>query len=196
MTNYIEVESYNGSRSVELESHFLKESKVFLTGVLDDAMAEAIVKELMYLENEKNAHGPVRLYINSPGGNVSSGMMIYDVLQMMHREVDLYCVGLAASMAAVIFASGQKGHRFILPHASTMIHEPSISGINGGSNASSIYTLSKSIQRTKKMISSTIVKHTGQTPETIERLMREEKFLSAEESISFGICDGICQSLI
>ena len=124
-TPIIETEGFQGSREVRLDARFLKERKLFLIGEINSESALELTQKLIFLENDPAAE-PIKLYINSPGGEITSGLLIYDVLQGMTKEVDLYCLGMAASMAAVILASGKKGHRHILPHSKTMIHEPLI----------------------------------------------------------------------
>ena len=131
---------------------------------------------------------PVHLVINSPGGSISDGLMIYDILQGMKSPVEVYCLGMAASMAALLFASGEKGHRHIFPHAKTMIHEPLVSQGIGGS-ATSISRISDSILETKVLVNDLLARHTGKTIEEINRATAYDNYMNAEESIEFGLCD-------
>ena len=124
---YIEVTGYSGSTQITLESRFLKERKVFLQGPITAETANDLVMKLMYMEKD-DSNEPVRLYVNSPGGEVNGGLLIYDMLQSMTKPVEIYCAGMAASMAAIILASGGKGRRHILPHSRVMIHEPLLDG--------------------------------------------------------------------
>lgn len=189
----IEGEGYDGSREISLSARLLKEKKVFLMGEIDSEMAMALTQKLMYLENDPSTDR-IKLYINSPGGEIMSGLLIYDVLQAMKKEVDLYCLGTAASMAAVIFAAGKKGHRHILPHSRTMIHEPLITRGFGGS-ATSIQNLSKSIMDTKQLVNEILAAHVGKTMEEINALTSYDNYMNAEESVAFGICDDISSDI-
>ena len=185
----IETEGYQGSSEVRLDARFLKDHKVFLLGEIAPDSAVELTQKLIYLENEPSAE-QIKLYINSPGGEISSGLLIYDVLQAMTKDVDIYCLGMAGSMAAVLLASGKKGHRHILPHSRTMIHEPLIANGIGGS-ATSIRHLSESIMDTKQLVNKILAFHVGKTPEEIDRETAFDNYMNAEESVAFGICDDI-----
>lgn len=185
----IEITGYHGSSVISLEARMIRNHQVFLQGMIDSSSADVLVQQLMYIDGDASA-APVRLYINSPGGEVTSGLLIYDVLQMMKKPVDLYCMGMAASMAAVILASGKKGHRHILPHSKTMIHEPLITGGPGGS-ATSIQRLSQSIMDTRRVINELLSRHTGKTLEEINKATSFDNYMNAEERIRFGLCDDI-----
>lgn len=185
----IEVEGYQGSQQISLESRLLNERKLFLFGEITPESANALVQQLIWLEDEPG-HSPVKLYINSPGGEINSGLMIYDVLQAMTIEVDIFCTGMAASMAAVLLASGKPGHRHILPHSRTMIHEPLISSGLGGS-ATSIRHLSETVMETKKLINEILARHVGKSPDVIDEATAYDNYMNAEESVAFGICDDI-----
>lgn len=185
----IEVEGYQGSTQLGLEARLLKEQKIFLDSEINADTATDLVRKLIYLEKQTSDE-PVRLFINSPGGEVTSGLLIYDVLQAMKRDVEIYCAGIAASMAAVLLASGRPGHRHILPHSKTMIHEPLISSGVGGS-ATSICHISESIMGTKKLINELLSKHTGRSIEEINQATAYDNYMNAEESVKFGICDDI-----
>ncbi|MGN0168504.1 MAG: ClpP family protease [Acetatifactor sp.] len=188
----VEVESSQGIREISLTTRALSKRNVFLNGEINDETANAVVMQLMYLDEENNED--IRLYINSCGGEVNSGLLIYDTLQFMKSPVHIYCMGMAASMAAIILAGGQKGRRYILPHSKTMIHEPLISRGMGGS-ATSIKNISDSILETKRILNGILAKHTGRTPEEIDEATAFDHYMNAEESVAFGLCDKVTTSL-
>lgn len=191
---YIEVTGYSGSTQITLESRFLKERKVFLQGPITAETANDLVMKLMYMEKD-DSNEPVRLYVNSPGGEVNGGLLIYDMLQSMTKPVEIYCAGMAASMAAIILASGGEGRRHILPHSRVMIHEPLLDGGLGGS-ATSIRHISESIMETKRILNEILSKHTGRAIAEIEKATSYDNYMNAEESVAFGICDDITEKLI
>lgn len=191
---YIEVTGYSGSTQITLESRFLKERKVFLQGPITAETANDLVMKLMYMEKD-DSNEPVRLYVNSPGGEVNGGLLIYDMLQSMTKPVEIYCAGMAASMAAIILASGGKGRRHILPHSRVMIHEPLLDGGLGGS-ATSIRHISESIMETKRILNEILSKHTGRAIAEIEKATSYDNYMNAEESVAFGICDDITEKLV
>lgn len=183
----IEVQSARGAREISLLTEHLKERRVFLTGSIEEEAAEKIISQLLYLDGLDE---PISLIINSPGGSVSDGLMIYDILQGMKSPIEMYCMGTAASMAALLFASGEKGRRHILPHAKTMIHEPLISRGVGGS-ATSISRISDSILETKRTVNMILARHTGREVSEIDDATAFDNYMNAKESIEFGICDDI-----
>ncbi len=189
-TPAVEEESCNGTREVSLRTKHFSNGRLFLTGEVTDDMANDFVSELLYL-TEKGKQ--VDIYINSPGGSVNAGLVIYDVIQACNKkiEINLYCIGMAASMGAVILAGGLKGHRFILPHSKVMIHEPLISGGMGGS-ATSIKKTADSILETKAITNGILAKHTGKTMEEIDEATSFDNFMNAEEAVEFGLVDEIC----
>ena len=186
-TPAISEESTYGTREVVLQTKHLTEGKVFLTGIITEDTANEFVSQMMYLNKEKK---PVMVYINSQGGSVTAGLSIYDALQEYEGEVNLCCYGLAASMAAIILASGKQGHRFITPHGKTMIHEPALAGKVGGS-ASTIEETAKNMLETKNILNTILAEHTGKTVAEIEEATRFDNFMDAEKSIEFGLCDEI-----
>lgn len=188
----VEVESANGIREVSLATHLLKDRKIFLTGEINCNMANSFLAQLLYLEgcSEKE----VTVYINSPGGEVNAGLLIYDALQGSSLDINLVCTGMAASMAAIILCSGKGGKRYILPHSKVMIHEPLISNGMGGS-ATSIRHISDSILKTRDMLSEILAKHTGKSVEEINEAISYDNYMSAEEAIAYGICDEIITKL-
>lgn len=188
----IEVESNAGVREVSLLTRHLMKRSVFLTGEICMESAMSILSQLKFLAEESDEE--INLYINSGGGEVTAGLLIYDVIQQLKVPVNMYCTGIAASMAAVIFAGGQPGRRFILPHSKTMIHEPLISGGVGGS-ASSIKNISDSILETRKLLNGILVKHTGKTLKEVNKATSFDNYMNAEESIAFGLCDAVVDSI-
>ncbi len=182
-------ESCDGLREVSLRTKHFSNGKLFLNGEVTDEMANNFVSELLYLTEKGD---PVDIYINSPGGSVNAGLVIYDVIQSCSEkiEINLFCTGMAASMAAIILAGGQKGHRFILPHSKVMIHEPLIDGGIGGS-ATSIKKTADSIMETRSMTNGILAKHTGKTIKQIDKATAYDNFMNAKEAVAFGICDDI-----
>lgn len=185
-TPSVEVESAHGTREVSLKTRHLMNRNIFLTGSIDDEMANDFLSEFMYLENQSDE--PINIYINSPGGQVNAGLMIYDTVQGSRVPVNMICAGLAASMAAIILAGGQNGRRYILKHSKVMIHEPLISGGLGGS-ATSIKNISESILETRKICNSILAQHTGKSVEEIDEATSFDNYMNAEEAIEFGLCD-------
>ncbi len=185
----VEEESCNGVNVVPLRTRHFSNGRLFLTGEVTEDMANDFVSQMLYLVEKGE---PVEIYINSPGGSVNAGLVIYDMIQACAEkiDIDLYCVGLAASMGAVILAGGKKGHRFILPHSKVMIHEPLIAGGMGGS-ATSIKKTADSILETKAVTNGILAKHTGKTMEEIDEATSFDNFMNAEEAVKFGICDKI-----
>lgn len=182
-------ETSGGVREIDLRTRHLTNRKIFLSGEITEVLADSIVSQLLYLAESDE---PVNIYINSPGGSVNAGLVIYDAIQSLKErlEINMYCTGMAASMAAVIFAGGEEGHRFILPHSKVMIHEPLISGGVGGS-ATSIKKTSDSILETKALTNGILAKHTGKTLKAINKATSFDNFMNAEEAVAFGICDEI-----
>ena len=188
----IEVESAHGVREVALATKHFMNRNVFLQGEIDMEMADRFLSQMLYLENE--AHDPVTIYIDSYGGEVNSGLMIYDIMQASSLDITVICTGVAASMAAILMAGGRKGKRFILPHSKVMIHEPLISSGVGGS-ATSIKNISESILETRDIVNGILAKHTGKSLEEINNATSYDNYMNAEEAVKFGICDGIINRL-
>ena len=184
----IEVESAHGARELTLRTRHLMSRRVFLTGEINEDSANDFLQQLLYLEEEKDR--PIDIYINSPGGQITAGLMIYDALQGTELEVNTYCTGMAASMAAVLLAGGQKGRRYILPHSKVMIHEPLIQGGAGGS-ASSVQEIAESILETRDICNGILAKHTGKTLEEMNKVTAHDHYMKAEEAVKFGICDKV-----
>lgn len=188
----VEVESAHGTREVSLWTKHLMDRKIFLTGKIDVEQADEFILQLMYLE--QISLEPVTVYINSPGGEVDSGLMIYDAIIGSDVTINTVCMGLAASMAAIILAGAKKGHRYILKHSKVMIHEPLISNGVGGS-ATSIKNISESILETREILNGILAKHCCKTIEEINEATQYDNFMNVSEAIDFGICDKITSSI-
>ena len=186
-TPSIEIESAKGIREVSLKTHHLMKRRIFLSGEITSETAEQMLEAMLYLEEEKSQ---AEIFINSPGGEVGAGLLIYDLLQSARIPINLYCTGMAASMAALLFASGKKGTRFILPHSRVMIHEPLISGGVGGS-ATSIRNISESILEVRDVTNRILAKHTGKSLEEINAATVYDNYMNAEQAVAFGICDKV-----
>ena len=189
----IEVESAHGTREVALTTRHLMNRNIFLTGEINAEMANDFLSQLLYLEQEPDK--PVTIYINSPGGEVNSGLMIYDAIQGSSLPITMICTGRAASMGAILLAGGPKGRRFILKHSKVMIHEPLIANGVGGS-ASSIKNISDSILETRDIVNGILAEHTGKTIEEINSATEFDNYMNADEAIEFGICDEITDTII
>ena len=191
-TPSIEVESVNGTREVSLTTRHLMNRNVFLQGTIDSDMANQFLSQLLYLEQESEE--PVTIYINSPGGEVNAGLVIYDAIQGSNLEINMICTGMAASMAAILLAGGQKGNRYILEHSKVMIHEPLLANGVGGS-ATSIKNISESILETRKIVNRILAEHTGKSIEEINEATSFDNYMNAKEAIEFGICDAITKQI-
>ena len=189
----IEVESSHGVREISLSTAHLMNRIVFLRGEIDSAMADGFLSQLLFLSQEPEK--PVTIYINSPGGEVNAGLMIYDAIVGSKMKITMICTGKAASMGALLLAGGQKGRRLILPHSKVMIHEPLIANGLGGS-ATSIKNISESILATKEITNTILAKHTGKTLEEINEATGYDHYMNAKEAIEFGICDKISKSVV
>jgi len=176
-----------GERAYDIYSRLLKERVVFLVGQFEDQMANLIVAQLLFLESE-NPEKDISLYINSPGGVVSSGLAIYDTMQFIRPDVSTVCVGQAASMGAVILAGGAAGKRHALPHSRVMIHQP-MGGSHG--QASDIEIHAREILGAREKLNRIFVEHTGQSIDRIKEDTDRDYFLSADESVEYGIIDSV-----
>ena len=185
----IPIKTSSGSAYVPIDTWLLSEGKLFIQDEINEDMACEFIQKLMYLRKDK-PDGRIKIYVNSRGGDVNSGMLIYDAIKSLKGQVDIICTGMAASMGAVILAGGQKGRRYILPHSKIMIHEPLIAGGMGGS-ATSIKKTADSILETKAITNGILAKHTGKTVEEIDAATSFDNFMNAEEAVKFGICDEI-----
>ena len=186
----IVVEQTNrGERSYDIFSRLLKERIVFINGPIEDSMAMLVCAQLLFLEAE-NPKKEISLYINSPGGVVTSGMAIYDTMQFIRPAVSTLCMGQAASMGSLLLTAGAKGHRFALPNARVMVHQPS-GGFQG--QASDIERHAQDIIKMKRRLNEIYVHHTGQDYETIERTLDRDHFMTADEAKEFGLIDEVIQ---
>lgn len=176
-----------GERAYDIYSRLLKERVVFMVGAVDDHMANLIVAQLLFLESE-NPEKDISLYINTPGGVVSSGLAVYDTMQFIRPDVSTVCIGQAASMGAVILAGGQKEKRHALPHSRVMIHQP-MGGAQGQASDIEIHT--KEILTTRERLNKILSTHTGQSMDTIEKDTDRDNFMSADEATKYGIIDSI-----
>ena len=174
-----------GERSYDIYSRLLKERVVFAVGPVEDYMANVIVAQLLFLESE-NPDKDIALYINSPGGSVSSGLAIYDTMQFIKPDVSTICIGMAASMGAVLLAGGAKGKRFMLPNSRAMIHQPS-GGYQG--QASDIHIQAQEILKIRVRLNEILARHTGQSVEKVALDSERDNFMSPTEAIAYGIVD-------
>jgi ATP-dependent Clp protease, protease subunit len=176
-----------GERGFDIYSRLLRERIIFLTGPVEDHMASVITAQLLFLESE-NPKKEIFLYINSPGGVVTSGLAIYDTMQFIKPKVSTLCVGQAASMGSLLLCAGEKGLRYALPNARVMLHQPS-GGFQG--QASDIQRHAEDILKVKRRLNEIYVRHTGRDYELIEKTLDRDHFMSAEESKEFGIVDHV-----
>jgi len=184
---YVVEQTNRGERSYDIYSRLLKERIIFITGAIEDEMSAVIVAQLLFLESE-NPKKEISIYINSPGGVVTSGMAIYDTMNFIKPEIATLCVGQAASMGSLLLTAGTKGMRYALANARIMVHQPS-GGYRG--QASDIERHAEDIVKMKRRLNEIYVHHTGQPYETIERTLDRDHFMSAEESLKFGLIDEV-----
>ena len=190
MMNFVPIvveQSSRGERSYDIYSRLLKDRIIFVTGTIDDNMANLIIAQLLFLEAE-DPNKDIHLYINSPGGSVSAGMAIYDTMQYIKPEVSTICMGMAASMASVLLAAGAKGKRFTLPYARVMIHQP-LGGAQG--QATEIEIHAREILRIRDEMNDIMAKHTGQPKEKIQIDTERDYYLTAVEAKAYGLVDEI-----
>lgn len=179
----------NGERAYDIYSRLLKNRIILLSGEIDDNLANSIVAQLLYLDGVN--HSDISIYINSPGGSITSGMAIYDTMNFVKSSVSTICIGMAASMAAFLLSSGEKGKRFILPNADVMIHQP-LGGVEG--QATDIKIATDRILNLKERLNKVLAKNTGKNLKTVERDTERDNYLNATEAINYGIVDEIVQN--
>lgn len=184
----IQVKSSNGITLIPMETRLLAERKVFIEGEITQETACDFLKKIILLNREDQTK-PIDVLINSPGGEINAGLLIYDVIQSSTAPVRMFCIGTAYSMGAVLFASGNHG-RYMLPHSELMLHEPLLGGRVGG-NASSIRSISDSLMETRRKMNQILARHTGKTEKEIEEATGFDHYYSPEESIAFGLADQI-----
>ncbi|MEE0014430.1 MAG: ATP-dependent Clp protease proteolytic subunit [Bacilli bacterium] len=177
---------FNGERSYDIFSRLLKDRIVFISGEIDDNLANRVIAELLYLDSTGNED--INIYINSPGGSVSAGMAIYDTMNFVKSDVSTTCLGIAASMAAFLLSSGNKGKRYILPNADVMIHQP-LGGAQG--QATDIKIASDRIIDLRKRLNRILSKNTSQSLKKIEKDTERDNYLSAKEALEYGLVDKI-----
>jgi len=180
-------QSSRGERSYDIFSRMLKERIIFLTGPFEDGMASLICAQLLFLESE-NPKKEISMYINSPGGQVTSALAIYDTMQYIKSPVSTVCMGMAASAGSLILQAGEAGQRISLPNSKIMVHQPS-----GGARgmASDIEIQAEDMRKTKKLLNEIYVKHTGQSYDTIEKTLDRDRYMTAEEAKDFGLIDHV-----
>ena len=184
---YVIEQTSRGERSYDIYSRLLKDRIIFLGGEINDDVANSIVAQMLFLEME-DPDADIQLYINSPGGVITSGMAIYDTMRYLKCEVSTLCIGMAASMGAFLLSAGAKGKRKALPHAEIMIHQPS-GGAHG--QATDIEIQAEQILRVKKTMNQLLAEHTGQTVRTIEKDVERDHYMTAEQALKYGLIDEI-----
>ena len=183
-------QSNRGERAYDIYSRLLKERIIFVTGPVEDYMASVIIAQLLFLEAE-NPKKEVSMYINSPGGVVSSGLAIYDTMQYIKPEVSTLCIGQAASMGSLLLSAGATGKRFSLPNARIMVHQPS-GGFQG--QASDIERHAQEILSLRSRLNDIYVKHTGQNLKTIEKALDRDTFMTSDDALKFGLIDKVVEN--
>ncbi len=180
-------QSSRGERAYDIFSRMLKERIIFLTGPFEDGMATLICAQLLFLESE-NPKKEIAMYINSPGGQVTSALAIYDTMQYIKSPVSTVCMGMAASAGSLILQAGEKGQRISLPNSKIMVHQPS-----GGARgmASDMEIQIEDMRKTKRLLNEIYVKHTGQDYDTIEKTLDRDKYMTAVEARNFGLIDHV-----
>ncbi len=178
-----------GERSYDIYSRLLKERIIFVGTAIDDDIASSIIAQLVFLQDEDPLE-PISMYISSPGGMITAGLAIYDTIQYVSPPVHTWCIGQAASMAAVLLAAGEKGHRYALPYSRVMIHQPwgQLSG-----QAADVQIQAEEILRLRSWLNDILAKHTGQPLEKIERDTDRDYFMTASEAMEYGIVDGVVE---
>ena len=182
------VKSSSGITQVSADSKLLSQRKVFIEGEISSESACDFIKKILIL-NEEDTDKPIDVLINSPGGEINSGMAIYDVIQASKAPIRMFCIGRAYSMGAVLFSSGNHG-RYMLPHSELMLHEPLLGNRVSG-NSSSIQSISESLLETKRRMNQILARHTGKSEEEVEKATSYDHYYSPEESREFGLCDEI-----
>lgn len=178
-----------GERAYDIYSRLLKERIIFLGDQINDALANTVIAQLLFLESQ-NKDKDIKLYINTTGGSVTAGLAIYDTMQYIKPQVTTFCIGLAASMGAVILAAGAKGKRYALPNAEIMIHQV-MGGVEG--QATDVKIRAEHILKTKDRLNKIIAKHTGQTFDKIEKDTDRDYFMSAKEAFKYGVIDKVIE---
>jgi ATP-dependent Clp protease protease subunit len=178
-----------GERAFDIYSRLLKERLIFVTGPIEDYGASLLTAQLLFLEAE-NPKKEVHMYINSPGGIVTAGMAIYDTMQYIRPRIHTYCIGQAASMGSLLLCAGEKGHRYALPNARVMVHQPSASFYG---QAADIARHAQEIVKLKRRLNEIYAQHTGQSVEAIEKMLDRDTYMTAEEAKTFGLIDQVME---
>ncbi len=189
MDDRVAIKSVKGLEAFPVEVALGYRRNLFICDEISEEMAVEFIQKMMYMTYEDGA-SPIRVFINTVGGEINSGLLLYDAICQSKAPVQLYCIGKAYSMGAVLLAAGEKGSRFILPHSKVMIHEPLIPyGVGGKS--SSVQTISESLLKTKKEMEELLARHTGKTPEEIAENTTTDHFFTADEAVEFGLVDKV-----
>jgi ATP-dependent Clp protease, protease subunit len=191
MIPYVIEKSGREERVYDIYSRLLKDRIIFLGSQVDDEVANALVAQMLFLQSD-DPKADIHLYINSPGGSVSAGLAIYDTMQFVSCDVATYCIGQAASMGAVLLAAGAKNKRYALPNARIMIHQP-LAGMQGTAEEISIHA--KEFKRIKQKLNEILLKHSGQTLTQIEADTDRDRFMSADEAVTYGLIDKAIESM-
>ena len=189
----IERESTNGIQQISLITDAFTNRRVFLFGEINEALVYSFTAQMLYLMEDEQSE--INIYINTPGGEVNSGLAIYDLIKSCKAPINMYCIGMAASMGAIILSGGQKNRRFILPHSKVMIHEPLIPNGVGGS-ASSIKSTAESIMKTRELLNGLLAENTCKSVEEIDAATDHDNYLTADEAVKFGLCDAIVNKIV
>ena len=179
-----------GERAYDIYSRLLKDNIIFIGTPIDDAIANLAIAQMLFLEAE-DPDKDILLYINSPGGSITAGLAIYDTMQFIKPDVQTYCIGQAASMAAVLLAAGAKGKRFSLPNSRIVIHQPYT---EGGGQGSDIEIQANEILRMRVEMEGILAKHTGRTPEQVAKDIERDKILTADDAVEYGVIDQVIAS--
>ncbi len=184
---YVVEQTSRGERSYDIYSRLLKDRIIFITGEVEDSMANTVVAQLLFLEAE-DPDKDINIYINSPGGSITAGMAIYDTMKHIKPQVATICVGMAASMAAVLLAAGSKGKRYALPHSEVLIHQP-LGGARG--QATDVRIQAARLQKTKEQMNELLSEMTGQPLDKVSVDTERDYFMSAEEAMAYGLIDEV-----
>ena len=193
--NYVPIvieQTPKGERSYDIYSRLLKDRIIILGSAINDQVSNSIVAQMFFLEME-NPDKDINIYINSPGGSVTSGLAIYDVMQFVKCDVSTTCIGMAASMGSLLLAGGTKGKRFALPHSEIMVHQPLIGGGGLTGQASDIEIYAKNMVKNKKLLTEIYEHHTGKSFKELTEAMDRDNFMTAKESKDFGIIDQVVE---
>ena len=185
--------SGRGERAYDIYSRLLKDRVIFLGGPVTDESANLIIAQLLFLSNE-DSKADIHFYVNSPGGSVSAGLAVYDTMQFVRPEVSTYCLGVAASMGALLMMAGAAGKRFMLPNSRSLLHQPLMGGVMQGP-ATDLSIQAKEMIRTRKRLFQIMADHTGQDYDTVARDCERDKWLDSEESVNYGVADSILKHL-